>query len=41
VLVSNFAGAPPASPHTGMALRVVFDDVTTEISLPRFEAVAP
>ena len=40
VLVSNFAGAPPASPHMGMALRVVFDDVTPEISLPRFEAAS-
>ncbi len=36
VIVSNFAGPAPEQPVVGMQLRVVFDDVTPEISLARF-----
>ena len=36
VLVSNFAGPVPDHLRMGLPLRVVFDDVTPEISLARF-----
>lgn len=37
LVVSNFARGTPEGVRMGMPMRVVFDDVTDEISLPRFE----
>jgi uncharacterized OB-fold protein len=38
LVVSSFAGARPEGVRMGMPLRVVFEDVTPEISLARFVA---
>lgn len=36
LVVANFAGGLPGKVRSGMALQAVFDDVTNEITLPRF-----
>jgi uncharacterized OB-fold protein len=36
VIVSNVVGCSPAAVHIGMPVRVVFDDVTDEVAVPRF-----
>jgi uncharacterized protein len=36
LVLSNFHGPTPERPKAGMAVRVVFDDVTAELTLPRF-----
>lgn len=36
LVISNLAGGVPADARMGMSLRVVFDDLTDEVSLPRF-----
>jgi uncharacterized OB-fold protein len=36
ILISNFAGGIPEGARAGMPLRVVFDDVSPELTLPRF-----
>jgi hypothetical protein len=35
-MLANLVGCDPASVRIGMPLRVIFEDVTPEISLPRF-----
>ena len=39
-LLSNVVGVDPASVHVGMKVQVQFDDVTPEITLPKFQPVA-
>lgn len=38
LLVSNFAGPPPAPLRSGLPLRVVFEDITDRYTLPKFVA---
>jgi hypothetical protein len=37
-LLSNVVGCPPADLRIGMPLEVVFEDVTPEVTLPKFRA---
>ncbi len=39
-LISNLVDVPPGQIRIGMPVEVVFDDVTPEISLPRFRRMA-
>lgn len=39
-IASNIIGCDPAAVHGGMAVEVVFDDVTPEVTLPKFRPVA-
>lgn len=36
-LVTNIVGVQPGDVHVGDPVRVVFDDVTSEVTLPKFE----
>jgi uncharacterized OB-fold protein len=38
LLLSNFLGKPPAGLAAGRAVRAAFDDVTDEVTLPKFVA---
>ncbi len=38
-MMSNVVGSPPSSVRIGAAVEVVFDDVTSDISLPKFRLV--
>jgi uncharacterized OB-fold protein len=38
-MMTNVVGAPPADVGIGAAVEVVFDDVTPEITLPKFRLV--
>jgi hypothetical protein len=40
-LMTNIVGCPPDAVRIGMAVEVVFEDVTPEVSLPKFRPVAP
>jgi uncharacterized OB-fold protein len=39
-LMSNVVGSPPADVHIGARVSVVFDDVTPDVTLPKFRLVA-
>lgn len=39
-MLSNIVGCPPDAVHIGMPVEVVFDDVTAEITLPKFRPAA-
>jgi hypothetical protein len=39
-VMTNIVGCDPARVHVGMPVQVTFEDVTPEISLPRFTPVA-
>jgi len=39
-LISNIVGTKPEDVKIGMPVEVVFDDITPEITLPKFKAVA-
>ncbi len=39
-LTTNIVGVPPEEVHIGMPVEVVFEDVTDEVSLPKFRPVA-
>ena len=40
-LLSNVVGCPPGDLRVGMPLEVVFEDVTPEVTLPKFRARPP
>ena len=40
-LTANLVDAPPGGPTIGMAVEVVFDAVTAEVTLPRFRPAQP
>jgi len=35
-MVSNLVGVPPKDIRVGMPVRVVFEDITDEVTLPKF-----
>ena len=35
-MISNLVGVPPDAIRIGMPVRVVFEDITAEITLPKF-----
>src|SRR5205814_4069294 len=38
-MMSNVVGSPPAAVHIGAPVEVVFDDVTPEVTLPKFRLI--
>ncbi len=38
-MISNVVGTDPSAVYVGMQVKVIFDDVTPEISIPKFEPI--